>query len=358
MVRIKKRVAALLMVMMLIGLLPMVKAFADDTDKATWENTASDVEVEPENPENGTIVFVVATMPEEALNRSVKAAVSYGPAYETLKAATMSGLNSYVDSVELEPGKYYCSYFVSNDPAMDYPVEARDNMYLIDVESGSCTVVYLDVSGVSFYESITGKHRYYDKEETVEIEEGFDTSTTGQIGCWVTVPKTFDLTVQAYVQNLFTGDMVTLDIYAANDYAAVASNVVAGRYKVVGTRVIAENKDRYTVKCEQETLTTKDIEGFHLTVIDNQNPETEMVTPSRDNNATVQEANKINEQKPEENTAEEVKPAPTPTSEPEIEKEVQEKHPNIISVLAVVILASFVVAGAIFTYLWVAHKEE
>ena len=43
MVRIKKRVAALLIAVVLMGLLPMVKAFADDTDKATWENTASNV---------------------------------------------------------------------------------------------------------------------------------------------------------------------------------------------------------------------------------------------------------------------------------------------------------------------------
>lgn len=129
--------------------------------------------------------------------------------------------HSFVDSVELEPHSYFCSYFVTNDPAMDYPVEARsDDMYTIDVTPGSCKVVYLDVSGESFYEQITGKKRYYEAESTIETEDGFDTNATGQIGCYLTVPETFGDTVVVYVENLFTGAVKELDLYDSNNYSA------------------------------------------------------------------------------------------------------------------------------------------
>lgn len=339
------------------------EAPASDTEQTpadgTWTNQMmdSDLTVEPENPNNGVIVFCVASMPEDALNRTVRATIAYGPADETLAAVKLNGMNSFVDSVELEPHSYFCSYFVTNDPAMDYPVEARsDDMYTIDVTPGSCKVVYLDVSGESFYEQITGKKRYYEAESTIETEDGFDTNATGQIGCYLTVPETFGDTVVVYVENLFTGAVKELDLYDSNNYSAYASDVTQGRYKVVGTRVLAEGDNRFVLQSEQETITTNDTEGFHLTVYDSDHPEAKMVTPSRDNNSIVQEAEQING-----DSSEEVEATPEPTVEPTpAPEQVEEptKGINIGMVIAIAICTVVGVSATVIGYLWYKNQHD
>lgn len=339
------------------------EAPASDTEQTpadgTWTNQMmdSDLTVEPENPNNGVIVFCVASMPEDALNRTVRATIAYGPADETLAAVKLNGMNSFVDSVELEPHSYFCSYFVTNDPAMDYPVEARsDDMYTIDVTPGSCKVVYLDVSGESFYEQITGKKRYYEAESTIETEDGFDTNATGQIGCYLTVPETFGDTVVVYVENLFTGAVKELDLYDSNNYSAYASDVTQGRYKVVGTRVLAEGDNRFVLQSEQETITTNDTEGFHLTVYDSDHPEAKMVTPSRDNNSIVQEAEQING-----DSSEEVEATPEPTVEPTpAPEQVEEttKGINIGMVIAIAICMVVGVSAAVIGYRWYKNQHD
>ena len=266
-------------------------------------------------------------------------------------------MNSFVDSVELEPHSYFCSYFVTNDPAMDYPVEARsDDMYTIDVTPGSCKVVYLDVSGESFYEQITGKKRYYEAESTIETEDGFDTNATGQIGCYLTVPETFGDTVVVYVENLFTGAVKELDLYDSNNYSAYASDVTQGRYKVVGTRVLAEGDNRFVLQSEQETITTNDTEGFHLTVYDSDHPEAKMVTPSRDNNSIVQEAERVNSA-----NSEEVEATPEPTVEPmPAPEQVEEpaKGINIGMVIAIAICTVVCISAAVIGYLWYKNQHD
>ena len=339
------------------------EAPASDTEQTpadgTWTNQMmdSDLTVEPENPNNGVIVFCVASMPEDALNRTVRATIAYGPADETLAAVKLNGMNSFVDSVELEPHSYFCSYFVTNDPAMDYPVEARsDDMYTIDVTPGSCKVVYLDVSGESFYEQITGKKRYYEAESTIETEDGFDTNATGQIGCYLTVPETFGDTVVVYVENLFTGAVKELDLYDSNNYSAYASDVTQGRYKVVGTRVLAEGDNRFVLQSEQETITTNDTEGFHLTVYDSDHPEAKMVTPSRDNNSIVQEAERVNSA-----NSEEVEATPEPTVEPmPAPEQVEEpaKGINIGMVIAIAICTVVCISAAVIGYLWYKNQHD
>lgn len=339
------------------------EAPASDTEQTpadgTWTNQMmdSDLTVEPENPNNGVIVFCVASMPEDALNRTVRATIAYGPADETLAAVKLNGMNSFVDSVELEPHSYFCSYFVTNDPAMDYPVEARsDDMYTIDVTPGSCKVVYLDVSGESFYEQITGKKRYYEAESTIETEDGFDTNATGQIGCYLTVPETFGDAVVVYVENLFTGAVKELDLYDSNNYSAYASDVTQGRYKVVGTRVLAEGDNRFVLQSEQETITTNDTEGFHLTVYDSDHPEAKMVTPSRDNNSIVQEAERVNSA-----NSEEVEATPEPTVEPmPAPEQVEEpaKGINIGMVIAIAICTVVCISAAVIGYLWYKNQHD
>ena len=325
----------------------------------TWTNQMMDTDltVQPENPNNGVIVFCVASMPEDALNRTVRATIAYGPADETLAAVKLNGMNSFVDSVELEPHSYFCSYGLTNDPAMDYPVEARsDEMYTIDVTPGSCKVVYLDVSGESLYEQITGKERYYTTEDTISVEDGFDVNATGQIGCYLTVPETFGDTVVVYVENLFTGAVKELDLYDSNNYSAYASDVAQGRYKVVGTRVLAEGDNRFKVQSEQETITTNDTEGFHLTVYDSDHPDAKMVTPSRDSNSIVQEAERINSA-----SGEEVEATPEPTKEPTpVPEQVEEpaKGINFGTTIAIAICAVVGVSTAVIGYLWYKNQHD
>jgi len=375
--RVMAVIVAMLMVLAVAALLATT-AYADEVDSdeiyideapasdteqtpadGTWTNQMmdSDLTVEPENPNNGVIVFCVASMPEDALNRTVRATIAYGPADETLAAVKLNGMNSFVDSVELEPHSYFCSYFVTNDPAMDYPVEARsDDMYTIDVTPGSCKVVYLDVSGESFYEQITGKKRYYEAESTIETEDGFDTNATGQIGCYLTVPETFGDTVVVYVENLFTGAVKELDLYDSNNYSAYASDVTQGRYKVVGTRVLAEGDNRFVLQSEQETITTNDTEGFHLTVYDSDHPEAKMVTPSRDNNSIVQEAERVNSA-----NSEEVEATPEPTVEPmPAPEQVEEpaKGINIGMVIAIAICTVVCISAAVIGYLWYMNQHD
>ena len=325
----------------------------------TWTNQMMDTDltVQPENPNNGVIVFCVASMPEDALNRTVRATIAYGPADETLAAVKLNGINSFVDSVELEPHSYFCSYGLTNDPAMDYPVEARsDDMYTIDVKPDSCKVVYLDVSGESLYEQITGKKRYYTTEDTISAEDGFDVNATGQIGCYLTVPETFGDTVVVYVENLFTGAVKELDLYDSNNYSAYASDVAQGRYKVVGTRVLAEGDNRLKVQSEQETITTNDTEGFHLTVYDSDHPDAKMVTPSRDSNSIVQEAERINSA-----SGEEVEATPEPTKEPTpVPEQVEEpaKGINFGTIIAIAICAVVGVSTAVIGYLWYKNQHD
>ena len=315
-----------------------------------WYNRMEDVEVQPANPENGTIVFVVKTMPEDALNRTVRATVAYGPADETLKTAKMSGLNSYVDSVEIEPGQYFCSYGLTNDYAMDYPVSARDDMYTIQVEADSCTVVQLDVSGKSYYEQITGKNRFYTKVDTIPAEDGFDTNAQGQIGCYLTVPSTFGDTCEVYVENLFTGVVTKMDLYSSNKYTAYDSTVKQGRYKVVGTRVLAEGVNRFAVECEQDTISTNETGGFHLTIYDSEHPDAEMVTPGRDSNSVVKRAEEINTK---ENAEPEATPEPTEAPTPEPEQEV-EKSSRIDAgfVIAILVGLAILIPIVILGVLW------
>jgi hypothetical protein len=375
--RVMAIVVALLMILAIAAPLATT-AYADEVDSdetyidetptsdteqtpadGTWTNQMMDTDltVEPENPNNGVIVFCVASMPEDALDRTVRATIAYGPADETLAAVKLNGMNSFVGSVELEPHSYFCSYFVTNDPAMDYPVEARsDDMYSIDVTPGSCKVVYLDVSGESFYEQITGKKRYYEAESTIETEDGFDTNATGQIGCYLTVPETFGDTVVVYVENLFTGAVKELDLYDSNNYSAYASDVAQGRYKVVGTRVLAEGDKRFVLQSEQETITTNDTEGFHLTVYDSDHPEAKMVTPSRDNNSIVQEAEQING-----DNSEEVEATPEPTVEPTpapVQVEEPAKGINIGMVIAIAICTVVCISAAVIGYLWYKNQHD
>ena len=95
--------AVMAVVMIVCMMLTAVRAYAEDemevtdseeknpvaveeTDRNTWVNQMTDVEVEPESPDNGVIVFEVATMPNDVLDRTVRANISHGPADETLKS--------------------------------------------------------------------------------------------------------------------------------------------------------------------------------------------------------------------------------------------------------------------------------
>lgn len=67
--------------------------------------------------------------------------------------------------------------------------------------------------------------------------------------------------------------------------------------------------ERYQFECEQIELNTDDGASFNLTVTDMKNPDAELCTPSRDENATVQRAAAYN-------APATAAPSATPTPEP------------------------------------------
>lgn len=159
-----------------------------------------------------------------------------------------------------------------------------------------------------------------------------------------------------YVENLFTGAVKELDLYDSNNYSAYASDVAQGRYKVVGTRVLAEGDNRFMCQSEQETITTNDTEGFHLTIYDSDHPDAKMVTPSRDNNSIVQEAERING-----DSSEEVEATPEPTAEPTPAPEQGEeptKGIDIGMIIAIVICTVVGVSAAVIGYLWYKNQHD
>ena len=120
--------------------------------------------------------------------------------------------------------------------------------------------------------------------------------------------------------------------------------------------MLAEGDKRFVLQSEQETITTNDTEGFHLTVYDSDHPEAKMVTPSRDNNSIVQEAEQINW-----DSSEEVEATPEPTVEPTPAPEQVEEHTkgiNIGMVIAIVICTVVGVSAAVIGYLWYKNQHD
>lgn len=284
-------------------------------------------------PVTAQITFTVPELPDEVQGRSFTATVSAGPSDPMAVQVTLSDLNGYTETVAVEPGTYYCNAAVQYDFAGDYPVAEVDGVYEVTLESGDAVTLTYSVRDVGYYESITGEHRFMEEIEMFTPPEGYDPDAAAQIGCFLTAPEGFDQHVIVYLGNQYTGEAYTLDVYASNDLAALKTNASAGQYQFLGARVAGDDAGRYGIQSEQTTMDTADGAIFHLTVIDTENPDRRLTTPSMDNSSTVQQANAHNSTAANEEPAPEPTPAPEPNAEPEHENLLATLLPQIAIVL-------------------------
>lgn len=302
-------------------------------------------------PASAQITFCVPELPDEMQGRTLMATASAGPSDPLAVQVVLSDLNGYTETVSVEPGTYYCNAAVQYDPAGDYPVTEADSVYEVTLAEGdSVTLTYI-VGTVGYYESITGDHRYADEIEIFTPPDGYDPDAAAQIGTYLTAPDGFDHHVIVYLGNQYTGEAYTLDVYASNDLAALKTDASAGKYQFLGARVADDDAGRYSIQSEQATLDTADGAIFHLTVIDTENPDRRLTTPSLDNNSTVQQANAHNS----DNTVDE--PTPEPTTQPEVS--TLPAQPNLfVSMLPeIILLAVLLLAGAGVYFLRKKIKE-
>lgn len=225
------------------------------------------------------------------------------------------------------------------DPTGDYPLIEENSTELLDAEPGGAYTLTYAVGTGSWFESVTGQGRFYTTAPMEQAPDGYDTAQQVQIAAYLTTPEGFDRHTVVYLENLYTGTVYTLDLYAANLLAAVDMNATAGKYAFVGGAVSGDAEHRFSFSCEGETQTTEGGVNFHITVVDTQNPERTLTTPSRDGNETVQQAEAFNT---------EPTPAPTPNQTPVpagTESAAEHRQPRILSavldVLPLAALAAF-----------------
>lgn len=235
-----------------------------------------------QEPGKGAVVFVLDDPTGILADRSVTATASLGPADDAAGSVTLSGLNDFSAAIELAPGDYYCTAAVDYDPAMDYPLSEVNGFSSVSLAAGETVVLTYTVGNNSFYQSITGKSRFFSTVELEPAPTDYDAAMTAVVGVYLTAPVGFDNPVTVYLANRYTGTGYTLEVYASNQLAAQIATAQAGRYQYLGVYLPNDTAGRYQITAEQDILDTGTSKLFHLTVIDSQNPDRELATPSRD----------------------------------------------------------------------------
>ena len=97
--------------------------------------------------------------------------------------------------------------------------------------------------------------------------------------------------------------------------------------------------ERYQFECEQKEVNTDDDANFHLTVTDMKNPDAELCTPSRDENATVQRAAAYNAPSTAVPSATQT---PEPTSSQPVQQSQKPANPfwNVMDFLPIVFIGA------------------
>ena len=178
-------------------------------------------------------------------------------------------------------------------------------------------------------------------------ENGMDTLVIGedylseaaQISAYLTAPAGFSQHCIVYLQNLYSGTVYALDVYESNQLAAVCTEADSGLYALLSARVAGDATERYQFECEQKELNTDDGASFHLTVTDMKNPDAELCTPSRDENATVQRAAAYNAPA---TAAPSETPTPEPTSSQPVQQNKKPANPfwNVLDFLPIVFIGA------------------
>lgn len=290
------------------------------------------------------ITFVVDSPPAAIQDRTLLATAGAGPG-DLAAQVTLSALNDYTATVEVEPGTYYCNAAVQYDYAGDYPVTEQDDICEVMLQPGDTVTLHYTVWTSGYYETVTGTDRHAAGLERVDPPIGFDAATTAQIGVYLTAPQGFDRHVMVDLGNQYTGDCYTLDVYASNKLTAYEPAATAGQYQFLVARVVGDEAGRYSFSCEQEVISTdQGAAAFHLTVTDTENPDRELTTPKNEPSSSV-----LQDETPE--------PAATPEpAEPETTQQASflTRLVKQIILLAVIVLAAvYVVIPAI-----AKHKKE
>ena len=290
------------------------------------------------------ITFVVDSPPAAIQDRTLLATAGAGPG-DLAAQTTLSALNDYTATVEVEPGTYYCNAAVQYDYAGDYPVTEQDDICEVMLQPGDAVTLHYTVWTTGYYKTVTGTDRHAAGLERVDPPIGFDTAATTQIGVYLTAPQGFDRHVMVDLGNQYTGDCYTLDVYASNKLTAYEPAATAGQYQFLVARVVGDEAGRYSFRCEQEVISTdQGAAAFHLTVTDTENPDRELTTPKNEPSSSV-----LQDETPE--------PAATPEpAEPETTQQASflTRLVKQIILLAVIVLAAvYVVIPAI-----AKHKKE
>lgn len=288
------------------------------------------------------ITFVVDSPPAAIQDRTLLATAGAGPG-DLAAQTTLSALNDYTATVEVEPGTYYCNAAVQYDYAGDYPVTEKDDIYEVTLLPGDTVTLHYTVWTTGYYETITGTARNAAGLERIDPPIGFDATATAQIGVYLTAPQGFDQHVMVDLGNQYTGDSYTLDVYASNNLTAYESSAAAGQYQFLAARVAGDEAGRYTFSCEQEVISTDQrTAAFHLTVTDTENPDRELTTPKNE---------------PSSNTLQDETPEPTATPEP-AESETTQQASFLGWLVKQIILLAVIVLAAVYVVIPALTKRK
>lgn len=277
--------------------------------------------------DTATVTVTVKDLPPKLQNRTVIVTLGNGPSDTESTVIVLDGLNNYTETVTVAPSEYYCAAAVQYDTLGDYPLQEINQTTFLQVEDGNHYNLIYTLAGSSWYESVTGQQRHYTLQPLETPPENYEPKPA-QVGAYLTAPVGFSQHVIVYLQNLYTDDVYDLELYESNGLAAVEPNALSGKYAFLSAYVVGDAANRYQFRCEQNELSTENGVDFHLTVTDTASPDREMITPSRDQNSTVQAANSFNNRNTD---------APQqPTAEPEIVSQPvnqQEKQLDLLSLL-------------------------
>lgn len=288
------------------------------------------------------ITFVVDSPPASIQDRTLLATAGAGPG-DLAAQVTLSALNDYTATVEVEPGTYYCNAAVQYDYAGDYPVTEQDDICEVMLQPGDTVTLHYTVWTSGYYETVTGTDRHAAGLERVDPPIGFDAATTAQIGVYLTAPQGFDRHVMVDLGNQYTGDCYTLDVYASNKLTAYEPAATAGQYQFLVARVVEDEAGRYSFRCEQEVIATDHgTATFHLTVTDTENPDRELTTPKNEPSSSV-----LQDETPE----------PTATPEP-AEPETTQQASFLGWLIKQIILLAVIVLAAVYVVIPALTKRK
>lgn len=267
---------------------------------------------------NGEITVSLVDVPPELQERSVLITLGSGPNDTDAVLVMLNGLNRYSQTVTLPEGTYYCNAAVQYDALNDWPLREVDDTTFLQVEAGGLYELQYEFAGESWFTEVTGQTRYYTPLPLCQPPADYQLAAA-QISAYLTAPVGFSQHCIVYLQNLYSGKVYALDVYESNQLAAVCTEADSGLYAFLSARVVGDAAERYQFECEKIELNTDDGASFHLTVTDMKNPDADLCTPSRDENAAVQRAAAYNAPVAAVQSA-------TPTPEPTSSQPVQQSQ--------------------------------